>query len=619
MDEAFLYDESEEPIHPLKSDNKYVDYRDFDSFPVNVKQEALMRKQYIDTIYQYLDGERWTDAKVHKIINDVSVTLGLKKVSSKTLRRWKNSYENADKSLLALVPKHYSKGNKSSKIDCRTERFLDLAVEYYLSEERITIADAHEKYDYSITNFNDDNNESLKAMSYRAFYDRIQAIPLYERTLAREGNKKAKMQYRTVSGHMPVTRVMEEVEIDHTPLDIILLDDELDEPLGRPFLTLLMDRCSKCIVGLYITLKEPSYLSVRSAILNTLKQKDSIVGRFPKIKCEWPCHGKIGTLVVDNGAEFWSYSLEQACLELNIQIQYNAVGEPWGKPFIERTFGTIIKKFIGRFPGKTFSNILEKMDYNPVKDAVIHFSAFNELFHKWIVDIYHQESNKLYTHVPILSWQQAADLKRPITFTDDELSQADIVLGKSDKCSLRSAGIHLHSLRYDSDELSLYRREFTTLKSTEVLVKTNLNDISYVHVFLPKLNKYLKVPCIDPVGYTKGLSLHHHQIAKKMQKNFIESKVDKVALARSRAYVDQKVDEEIESMRRSSRKKGKKLTGMSAMGKYREVNNENVGTIVSKNKLDSKKDSNMHVESNDVEARENWLDDWDDVAQELGD
>ena len=206
-----FYDESTNKVEPEKAVVESVDYRDLDSFPEKVKQETVLRKQYIDAIYEHLNGDRWTDIKVEKFINDFSVRLGLKKISSKTLRRWRNSYENAGQSILALVPKHHCKGNSTSKIDSRTEIFLKNAIKYYLSKERISIADAYEAYDDSVTTFNDDNNESLQAMSYRAFYDRIHLIPLYERTLAREGNKKAKMVYRTVSGHEPVSRVMEEI------------------------------------------------------------------------------------------------------------------------------------------------------------------------------------------------------------------------------------------------------------------------------------------------------------------------------------------------------------------------------------------------------------------------
>ncbi len=57
------------------------------------------------------------------------------------------------------------------------------------------------------------------------------------------------------------------------------------------------------------------------AILNAIKPKTDIAERFPSIECEWYCQGKMESLVVDNGAEFWSKSLEQSCLEVGINLQ----------------------------------------------------------------------------------------------------------------------------------------------------------------------------------------------------------------------------------------------------------------------------------------------------------
>ncbi|NRB80673.1 MAG: DDE-type integrase/transposase/recombinase [Saccharospirillaceae bacterium] len=606
-----FHDEFEDDVEPKNIIDNSLDYRDLDSFPDKVQQDALFKKTYIDAIYKHLKGSKWVDSTVSPLIEEVSSKYGIKKVSVRSLRRWKNAYEDADKSIVALIPKHHLKGNSTRKIDERNEHFISNAIKRYLVKERPSIADSYEIYEDSVYIYNSNNAEFIKPMSYRAFYNRIHAIPQYNRTLARDGKEKAEREYRTVYSHKRVSRVMQKVEIDHTPLDIILLDDELDIALGRAYLTLLIDKYSKCIVGFYITFKEPSYLSVQTAILNTLKSKTEVLKRFPEIKNDWPCYGKMESLVVDNGAEFWSESLEQACNELNIQIDYNPPGKPWLKPFVERVFGTIIRKFIGRFPGKTFSNIAEKDNYDPVKDAVIHFSVFNELFHKWIVDIYNQDKDARSTHIPILSWTNAVKKMKPITFTDDELSIAAIILGKSDQCSLREAGIHLHSLRYDSDELSKYRKEHTTNRDPKVTVKTDLNDISSVHVYLPKLKRYLKVPCIDPEGYTKGLSLHHHQIARKMHKNFIESKVDKTELAKSRVYINQRVDDEVELMAKSKRKHSKKLSGISAIAKYREVNSENVGTIKANSISQPVKTKLDPSDSKDQ------FDDWDDDVPDL--
>ncbi|WP_159084639.1 hypothetical protein [Dongshaea marina] len=87
-------------------------------------------------------------------------------------------------------------------------------------------------------------------------------------------------------------------------------------------------------------------------------------------------------------------------MEVGINIQYNPIKKPWLKPFIERSFGKINSSLIINIPGKTFSNIVEKEDYNPQKNAIVRFSTFLELFHKWIVDIYHQNSDSVKKEFP---------------------------------------------------------------------------------------------------------------------------------------------------------------------------------------------------------------------------
>ncbi len=43
------------------------------------------------------------------------------------------------------------------------------------------------------------------------------------------------------------------VQIDHTPLDIEIVDDEFREAIGKPHLTLAIDVFSRMIVGYYLS------------------------------------------------------------------------------------------------------------------------------------------------------------------------------------------------------------------------------------------------------------------------------------------------------------------------------------------------------------------------------
>lgn len=130
-----------------------------------------------------------------------------------------------------------------------------------------------------------------------------------------------------------------------TTLDLILLDDESLVSIGRPNLTLLIDVYSHCIVGFNLSFFQPGYESVRNALLNCISPKDYTRTKYPMIEHDWPCHGKPETLVVDNGVEFWSSSLEQSCLELGINIQYNPVRKPWLKPMMKGYLVPLIVSF----------------------------------------------------------------------------------------------------------------------------------------------------------------------------------------------------------------------------------------------------------------------------------
>lgn len=588
--------------------------RDLATYPEPIRAEVTFRLAYLNWIMKHLEG-KWTQSNLEPLIVKAAVEFDGKTPSWRTVRRWWDAYSTSNFSFESLIPKVHRRGNRKPKTASENECFIHDAIKRYLVEERPSIAAAYEIFKDTVVLNNKYNQLQIKPMSYKGFYGRIKKIPTYDRTLARYGKARANKEYRAVYGHKPVNRVMQKVEIDHTPLDLILLDDELNVPLGRPYLTMLIDKYSRCVVGLYFGFKEPSYLSVKKALLNTIKDKQTILERFPSITNEWPCSGKMESLVVDNGAEFWSENLECACRELNIQVDYNSVGKPWLKPFVERFFGTINRKFLVTIPGKSFSNIFEKDNYNPVKDAVMHFSVFNELFHKWIVDVYHQDKDARGIKVPIVLWREGCDKIPPLTISESDLTQAKIVLGNQDLCTHREGGIHLHSLRYDSEALAAYRKEFLDKDNPKLIVKTDPEDISFVHVYLPKRDYYLKVDCIDPTGYTKNLSLYEHKVIQKLNRDYVDNQIDKESLAEARFYINQRISQEVQSIIDGTKKSRRAIRGMSKLAKFQDVNSENVGTVVSPEQV---KAETIAVDER-AANNDDWLDEWDDLVPDLDD
>lgn len=359
----------------------------FDCHSSDLQKEALRRLSYIEWFEHNLSAG-WTQSNINALMDDASKQCEESIPNWRTIVHWRQQYNQQGRKLIALIPKTKRKGNRSRRIDCRDEFFVKEAISDFLDKKKPSIAKAYRNYKnkVSVLNFSNNLSSQIKLLSYKSFYKRVLQSDIYKYVCARDGKYKADVEFNSYGAYLPPSYVMERVQIDHTTLDLVLLHDELLVPIGRPSITALLDAYSHCIVGFNINFRQPSYESVRNALLNTIHPKDYILNKYPSIQHEWPCCGKPHTLVVDNGVEFWSASLEYACKDANINIQYNPVRKPWLKPLIERFFGILSSDLLSSIPGKTFSNIREKGDYDSHKEAGMRLSVFLELFHYWIID-----------------------------------------------------------------------------------------------------------------------------------------------------------------------------------------------------------------------------------------
>ncbi len=586
----------------------------FDSFPDELKNEALHRLKYLQWIEARLIGG-WTEKNISPLLVEAASILPPPVPNWRTLARWRKNYIQQGKKIIALIPRHQAKGNSQSRLPLSDEIFFEEAVHKYLVDEEPSIASSYQLYKSKVELENKTIVQNpIKILSYKAFYDRIKMLPAYQVMKCRKGLHLANAQFKAIGSHKRPTRIMERVEIDHTPLDLILLDDELLVPLGRPCLTLLIDCYSHCVVGFNLNFNQPGYESVRNALLNSIPQKNYIKDKYPVIEHEWPCYGKPETLVVDNGVEFWSNSLEQACLELGINIQYNPVRKPWLKPMIERMFRTINCKLIDPIPGKTFSNYLEKGEYNPEKDAVMRFSVFLEIFHQWIIDIYHYEPDSRHRYIPILSWQYGFDRLPPAKVTGEDMAKLEVILSLCIRCKHTRGGVEHLYLRYDSEEFASYRMKYPSKTDGKqyVLVKLNPRDISYVYVFIDKIGEYIRVPCVDSEGYTRGLSLQAHKINVKLHRDFIGKKIDVVSLAISRAKIESRIIKELTEVRQTLKKHN--IKGINKIAKYRDIGSQTAANLLSSTQTPENTNDNPVQPKTDQLPLE---DDWDSFTSEL--
>src|SRR5205085_8421023 len=86
------------------------------------------------------------------------------------------------------------------------------------------------------------------------------------------------------------TRILERVEIDHTVLDLFLVDEEDRLPIGRPTLTFALDVYSRYPVGCYVGFENPSYRAVQNCLFHAILPKQDTRELYGT-KNEWLAYG----------------------------------------------------------------------------------------------------------------------------------------------------------------------------------------------------------------------------------------------------------------------------------------------------------------------------------------
>lgn len=535
---------------------------DFSSYPENLKKKALDKWQYI-VRYRKSGIRGFSENLLKGFLSDVESETGIKAPSWRTLSRWCELAE--EEGIRGLIDKHHLKGNKTTRVGYTVEAKILSAMEKLKAAEKVTYKHAHQIFEDDILIHNAENPEHpLETISYQAFAKKAKKIAPYDLLVGHIGKSKADKLFKQNKISKSVKYILDRAEIDHTRLDLFVVDDIMRLPLGRANITSILDMKSKSVLGFYVGFETPSFVSVAKAVKHAISDKSEFLKKHPKVRNEWLCKGVFHELAYDRGKEFDSNLLEDALLDLDISGKGNPAAKPWYKGSIESHFNTINKKFLVDKPGKVFSDLVDSKEYNPEKNGVISFSALIELLVIWIVDEYQVSPNSSGTAIPNLTWRK--DLPyvdiRPINPDKLDIIFSEITTRKNDE-----KGIGYMYLQYDNDRLTKMRRRFGYRLEQ---IKINREDLSYIYVLDPEEREYFKVPALDQ-EYCKGLGLYQHKRILKFQKKYIKSKVDSLSLALARKEMEDIIEREVLAHRRS------KTGTMSNIARYKGIEQDMEG------------------------------------------
>lgn len=306
------------------------------------KKSDLKEKKYLDN---YSDQE-WEEArKRYEIIKDLVFVKRTKAdvelVGNKygysyvTLYEWIKKYEQTE-DRTSLIPNTAKRGKKGARLESKVEQVIsEVLEEIYLNKQRYSFRRVYNKIYISCKHLN------LQPPHENTVRNRIDNLDQKRVVKKRYGHKEAQKQFQNYEGKFPEGNYpLEFVQIDHTPLDIMVVDSIHREPLGRPYLTLAIDVYSRMIAGVYLSLQEPGYFNVSQCLYNIFTKKDNLLRKY-WITGDWNISGIPRIIGVDNGADLVSSDMQRVCYEKDITLMKRPVARPQFGAHVERVFGTI--------------------------------------------------------------------------------------------------------------------------------------------------------------------------------------------------------------------------------------------------------------------------------------
>lgn len=463
-------------------------------------------------------------------------------VDTSTLYRWLERYK-VHGVISALIPRKrgWKEGNNRIATDA-VFVIEEVINDFYLTTQRPTIQKT------VIEVARRCQQRGITAPHANTVRARVAKVTEKQMLRGRGHKERAKNKFLPAAGSFPnADYPLAVMQIDHTPVDIILVDDVYRKPIGRPFLTLAMDVYSRMITGYYLAFDAPSETSDAMCVAHSILPKDEWLA-LHNVDAEWHVWGLPRTIHVDNGSDFRSNNFQKSCQMYGINLEFRPVRVPRYGGHIERVIGTFMKE-IHDLPGTTFSNVKEKDSYNSEKEAVMTKSEFEEWLVTWICKVYHQRLHSSLGMTPTRQWEIGIFGNNEVQGCGVPAKQADRLTVLLDflpafSRTVQTFGVTIDGMSYYAEALRPWINSSdpdNPKQKREFIFRRDPRDISYIWFFDPLIKAYYKIPCADQA--MPAVSIWEYQQAKSSLKSLGAKSVNNHQVLLAITELRNKVDE----------------------------------------------------------------------------
>lgn len=437
-------------------------------------------------------------------------------IHESTIYRWKEKYESTGL-LQSLVPNIKNRGPKGHiRVEQEAELIMNKAIEtLYLDKQKLPIRAVYREVQKRC------RNAEVTPPHENTFRNRVKKLSQEHIMAKRESRKIADRKYNNTDGMFPDGLFpLETVQIDNTPMDIIIVDEIERKPIGRPYLTIAIDIYSRMVFGFYIALEAPSYYSVSQCLANGILTKEKYLQHIG-VEGDWKIWGIPKNLNLDNGSEFQNKALRRFCEQYGVTVTYRLPGTPNLGGNIERAIGTYMRE-VHTLPGTTFSNITQRGEYDSDKEAALTLNELEKWVAEFIVNVYHKRIHQTIHTTPIKKFEEGVfgDSKYPGTgipaqIVDETRFRIDLL--PTYNRTVQQPGVKLDNITYYADVLRRWiKAKDEANKPRRFVFKRNPRDISIIYFYDPEIKEYFPLPYRN-VTYPPISIWELHEITRKLK------------------------------------------------------------------------------------------------------
>lgn len=439
--------------------------------------EAVNRQSAIDA-FLALPKRTREDAKRFASDLGTSVT---------SFYRWIELYRIDDRAS-TLAPLKRDGGRGKSRLKPDIESLIELAIKQHHNTPRKRRVTATYRYLKQLC-----RREDVKPPHINTLRARIKSLDQETYLRERGDTKKARERFTPLPGHYEeAKKPLDVVQIDHTELDIMLVDEETRLPLKCPWLTVVFDVYSRMVLGFYVSFDSPGMYGTGMALYRAIVRKEEWLARLG-VDRQWPCWGFPMKVHCDNAREFRGDVLKKACQQYGMTMAYRALKKPEYGGHIERWLGTFNEE-VHELPGKRLKP--HKIgDHDLKADAAYTISELEYHIALYITGVYNQNFHTAINCSPIKRWTDAIEgdgKKPPMGLPRLPLNEQRLRLDLMpfEERSIQNYGIQIADIRYYDDVL---RRFVGRKPAFRTIVRYDPRDMRSVYLWDPELNKYFEI------------------------------------------------------------------------------------------------------------------------------